>query len=326
MQQKKKREPTQFAEYEFLLRILNIVLKYKYRILLFSIVVTSAVIGLSLLQPNKYSAYSVVAFNLNQNRGGVTPGNYRGNSTLNVLEYDLIIDQVPEDEKDRHLTLMKSFGFLSQIIEKHQLKRTIFHEAWDAQNEQWLEGKEPSDQEAVDAFRSGYFGIAKYGSTDMVTVAITSLNPKLSQVLSNDIPRMYNEYNLNREISELDARRAYLEKRLSEVRSKESQQSIYRLLESLLAVESLLYAKNNYPLEIIIPASEPRFKSSPKRKVWAIGGFVGSVAFAIFAVLALSIFTTFRRDLQAFSEAAESTQADSSTTPESDGDEWVDKN
>jgi len=322
-----ERQPTQFAEYEFLLRVLHIVLKYKYRILLFSIVFTAVVVGISLLQPNKFSATSVVAMNLNENRGGVAPGGYRGNSTLSVLEFDMIVEPASVDERDRHLTRLKSFNFLSSVIDEFELLPVIFADNWDAELQDWHEDKTTTMQEAVDAFRGEYLAVGKHGSTDMITIGVTSIDPKLSQTVANAIPGLYNQYNLGREVEELSSRRAYLEKRLSEVRSRESQQSIYRLLESQLAVESLLYARSNYPLEVIIPAGMPRFKSSPKRKLWAIGGFVGSVFLAIFVVLGSSVFTAFRRDLESFSSTVDSNTGTREVAPNISGvgEEWVDK-
>jgi len=274
-----------------------------------------------------FSAASVVALNLNENRGGVAPGGYRGNSTLNVLEYDMIVEPSSEDERDRHLTRLKSFDFLEGVIDQFNLLPIVFPDQWDQKNEQWLEGQEPSLQEAVDLFRSKFISVGKHGSTDMITVGIMSEDPRLSQTLANSIPKLYNDYNLKREVDELTSRRTYLEKRLSEIRSRESQQSIYRLLESQLAVESLLYARTNYPLEIIIPASTPRFKSSPKRKVWAIAGFVGSVIFSIFIVLASSVMKAFLGDLRAFSDSQrdDGNEEESTETIVSVGDKWIDQ-
>lgn len=315
------RSPSQFVEYELLLRIISVLLSYKYRIFVFAFFVTGGVIGLSMLVEPRFSASSVVAVNLDDQRGGVSPEPYRGNNTLGVLEYDLIMTQVPTDEKDRHLARLESYDFLSKFLVHYALLPEIMRDSWDAVAQDWIEGTQPDMRDAVNTFRGGIFSIGKFGSTDMISINVTTHDPALSTKISRSIPEFYNVYNRELELQVLADRRAYLEDRLRQVTSKETQSSIYRILESQISVESLLFARKNFPLETIRPAIEPQFKAYPKRKSWAVLAFVGSVAFSIFAVLFLSIFKAFRADLGRYNRSAttilESTVEDS--------DEWIDE-
>lgn len=323
MTEKFKREPSQFAEYELLLKILHVISSYKYRIFFIAMIGTSIVVGLSLLVENKFTATSVVAINLNDKRGGVSPDSYRGNTTINVLEYDLIVDQASEDERDRHLARLQSFGFISEFVSEYKLLPIIFSNNWDSERQVWIDGSVPDMRDAVDSFVGSYLSIGKFGKTDMITVSITSNSGSLSADLSVEIIKSYNEYNRDRELDVLNERKNYLENRLSQVSSKETQLSIYRLLESQIAVESLLFARKNYPLEIIRPAIIPKFKSYPKRKVWAVGSFIGLIFTSIFGVFFFSLLGALKRDLDGYSrvQTERSSLPDESTLAEND---WID--
>ena len=317
------RKPSQFAEYELLLKILHIILSYKYRIFFIALIGTSIVVGLSLLVENKFTATSVVAINLNDKRGGVSPDSYRGNSTINVLEYDLIVDQASDDERDRHLARLRSFGFLSEFITDFNLLPVIFSKNWDSQRGIWADGSVPDLRDAVDSFVGSYLSVGKFGKTDMITVSITSASGALSSDLSVKIIESYNTYNRDRELNVLKDRKVYLEKRLSEVSNKETQLSIYRLLESQISVESLLFARKNYPLEIIRPAIIPKFKSYPKRKVWAVGTFIGLIFTSIFSVFFFSMLGALKRDLDGFSRS-QLDQVKLKSEPNLTENDWVD--
>lgn len=321
-EEQRKRVPTQFVEYELLLRIISILLSYRYRIFFFAVLVTGSVVGLSLLVESRFSASSVVAVNLDDQRGGVSPEPYRGNTTLGVLEYDLVMNQVPADEKDRHLARLESYDFISKFLIEYELLPLLMRDDWDPTNQVWLSGAAPDMRDAVSKFRGDVYSIGKFGSTDMLSINITFHDPILAAEISRNIPHFYNSYNREKELEVLHDRRAYLEDRLRQVTSKETQSSIYRILESQISVESLLYARKNFPLETIRPAVEPQFKSYPKRKSWAILAFIGSIGLSIFLVLFLSIFSAFRKDLRQYSQSNNEVEG---TVSGMSGDEWIDE-
>lgn len=315
------RKPSQFAEYELLLKILNVCLSYKYRIFFVSLIGAAAVAGLSMLLEDRYTASAVVALNLNDKRGGVSPDSYRGNSTINVLEFDLIVDQASSDEKDRHLARLKSFDFLSGFIIKNNLLPMIFRSKWSDNSQGWIEDFHPDIRDAVNAFRGDFLSIGKYGKTEMISVSVTSHSASLSAELADKISSAYNIYNRDRELGILAGRKEYLEKRLEEVSNKETQLSIYRLLESQLAVESLLFARKNYPMELIRPAMPPKFKTYPKRKIWVAAAFIGLIFISIFSVFALSMIRALSRDLKSLSFTNKTNSNQENEVNDSD---WVD--
>ena len=102
------------------------------------------------------------------------------------------------------------------------------------------------------------------------------------------------------EAAEIAEQRKFLESRLEATSNLEIQRSIYRMLETQLASEALIFAKNSYPLEEIQPALPPQFKSSPQRKTWAILSFVGVVFAGVVVVLTRVVIAKISGALKAY--------------------------
>jgi uncharacterized protein involved in exopolysaccharide biosynthesis len=281
---------------EYLFAILNA----KYRIVLLAILVAGAVFGFSVLIPDKFSATSVLAVNINENPGGVAPKTYRGNDALGLLEHDFIIDATPANELDRLLARLRSHSFVQSFIEKHNLLPLLFPTLWSAETESWVDSA-PDLREAVNIFKSSYLSIRHDESNGLLFISFTTLDPVFSAELANIYSADFNAYVRTLELNQLTTRRLYLENRLSEVQNMEVHRSIYRLLEAQLAVESLLYARENYPLEAIQPAMVPLFKSYPSRKKWTVLAFFAVIFLGIFTVVAWVILKKIRSGLAAYS-------------------------
>jgi hypothetical protein len=107
------------------------------------------------------------------------------------------------------------------------------------------------------------------------------------------------------------------------VSNTEIHRSIYRLLEAQLAVESLINARANYPLEMIQPATEPLFESYPNRKKWTAFTLIGLVFIGIAGVFTIALVSGLRHDLKAYAD-----RVDPKSGPEFEGpqhQEWIDK-
>ncbi len=293
------------AEYELLLKFLHQLLSYKFRIALVAIFGAGVVFCMSLLLENRYSAQVNVAVNISEDPGGIQPNNYRGANTIGVLEYDFIIDGIQANERERLLARMDSFGYISTFITQQNLLQVLYKDSWDESNEQWIDGFEPDMREAVKKFKSDFLYIFTDKKTDLLNVRLTSTSPEFSAQLANAFVRSFNDYLKNLDLNEIKNRRDYLEQRLSEVKNSEIQRSIFRLLETQLAVESLINARANYPLEVIQPATVPLFESFPARKQWTAITLILLLFVGVLFVVAMNVFSALRRDLKAYSERHE---------------------
>jgi len=312
------------ADYQLLLKYMHQLLHYKYRVAITAILGAGIVFGLSWLLVDRFSAQATVAINISEAPGGIKPKDYRGGSTIGVIEYDFIIDSTQSNERERHLARMESFGFISSFIAEQNLLPWLYAKDWDEKDGSWKEGVKPDIREAVKEFKSKalYIGIDK--KTDLLIVKITADTAIRAAHLVNEFIRAFNLYIRTLDVEELKSRRTYLEHRLTEVRNTEMHRSIYRLLEAQLAVESLIFARENYPLEMIQPATEPLFKSYPPRKKWTALTLIGLLFLGYGIVIVGGIVSTLRRDLKAYAdEINPKPKTDQAALP-SEREEWID--
>ncbi len=295
-------ETAHVAEYELLLKFLNQLLSYKFRIAIVAVLGAGIVFGLSLLLENRYSAQATVAINISEDPGGVQPNNYRGVNTIGVLEYDFIIDGIQANERERLLARMDSFGFISDFINQQQLLQWLYEESWNNEKQQWVEGFTPDMREAVKKFKSDALYVFTDRKTDLLNIRITSKSPEFSARLANTFVKAFNDYLRELDLGEIKNRRNYLEQRLSEVKNSEIQRSIFRLLETQLAVESLINARANYPLEVIQPATVPLFESYPARKQWTAITLILLLFSGVVFVVSMNVCVALRRDLKAYAQ------------------------
>lgn len=108
--------------------------------------------------------------------------------------------------------------------------------------------------------------------------------------------RRHNETQCGR-INKTDFRHEFLNKRLKEVDNIELHRSIFRMIETQLAAESLLHARQDYPLEVIQPALEPLFKNYPKRKQWSALTFILVVLLGIVVTIGAVVLKKIKQGL-----------------------------
>lgn len=315
----------QFPEYVLLLKLMHKLLRYKYRIAIIAILGAGLVLAASFLITDRYSSQATVAINFSETPGGIKPNNYRGSNTIGVLEYDFIIDSTQSNEKERYLARMESFGFVSSFINEQNLLPWLYASDWNESKKVWKESIAPDMREAVKRFKSGSFYIDVDKKTDLLNVRITTETPQMSAFLANEYVKSFNTYIRDLESNELKSRRNYLEKRLKEVTNTELHRSIYRLLEAQLAVESLIFARANYPLEMIQPATEPLFESYPNRKKWTALTLIGLLFFGIFTVIFVQIISSFRTDLKAYNDIHFPQSGFNTDQDNLDREGWVDE-
>lgn len=285
-----------------LFEYLHALLAAKYRILLVAVVVAVSVFGFSKTIEDTFSAAATVAININSEPGGVAPKNYRAGDSLGLIEYDLLIDPAADNEIQRLLARMKSAAFSELFVVENGLLQYIYAEHWDAKEGDWREGFKPSMTDAVLYFRRKMRSVYLDQATKLLDIRFVTRDPALSADLANRFVTRFNKYIQEMEAEEVAERREFLEGRLNETSNLEIQRSIYRMLETQLATEALIFAKKAYPLEPIQPALSPQFKSAPKRKTWAILAFVGSAFAGIVIVLSWVMISKIRKALSAYGQ------------------------
>ena len=243
------------------------------------------------------------------------------------------------NELDRLLARMRSMKFSQQFIEQNKLLPYIFHNHWDPQQEAWKEGFKPDLREAGLTFMTRLRGVELDEASGLLRINFTTRDPQFSAALANAFVSQFNQFIRDAEARELEARRDYLTKRLKEVDNIELHKSIYRLMETQLAAESLLYARSEYPLELIQPAFPALYKTYPLRKKWAVMAMLATIMLGIMFAIGMVLLSKIKQaiaayqtkqltELQASSSVATANKpAITDKAPVDDhynGDDWID--
>jgi uncharacterized protein involved in exopolysaccharide biosynthesis len=283
-----------------LLEYLYAILRYKYRILVIAMLGAVLIFGYSKFLDDIYASTALVAVNIRDKPGGVAPKDYRASDALGLIEHEFIIEGAHSNERDRLMARMRSLKFSQAFIEENDLLPYIFEKQWDKKNKKWLEGFQPDIREANKIFNESMRGLEPDDETGLLRVRFKTRDPKLSSELANKFVVRFNRFIRENEAAELKARRDYLDARLQEVENIELHRSIYRLMETQLAAESLIYARTEYPLEVIQPAFPPLFKTYPQRKKWAALTFVGLLLLGVMVSIGMVLLKNLRNGLKEY--------------------------
>jgi len=295
-----------------LMQYLSALLRAKYRILIIALVISSAVFGMSRLVHNLYTSSAILAININQNPGGVKPGQYRGSDLLGLIEHDFVMESAAENEIERLIARMTSTSFMSLFMKENNVVEYIYSDFWDAEENAWVDGFEPSEIEAITFFRKNMIDVFVDQVTGLLRINITTKNPVYSADLANKYWVRFNEYITEIESVEMERRRSYLEDKLDGLSNLEMQRSIFRLIETQLASEALLFGRDNYPLEEIQVAIPPLNKSYPNRKLWTVLAFVGTAILSIVFVLTSVVVKNIRVALEPYQQTSDHKRKDAS--------------
>ncbi|MBT8440195.1 MAG: hypothetical protein HKP55_08795 [Gammaproteobacteria bacterium] len=321
-----------------LLEYLHAILRFKYRILIVAMIGAVAMFAYSKLVDDIYMSTSVVAVNIKEKPGGVSPKDYRASDALGLIEHDFIIEAAHSNERDRLMARMRSMKFSQLFIEENNLLPYLFHKRWNAREKKWEQGFKPDPREAGQIFNQAIRGLNSDDESGLLRINFKTRDPELSAQLANKFVERFNRFIRDNDASELKARREYLEARLNEVENIELHRSIYRLMETQLAAESLLYARSDYPLEVIQPAFPAIYKTYPQRKKWAALTFVGLILLGVMISIGFVLLKNLRSGLKEYQEKHTASQAENDKTKTGDkqqvtptqpqtpyqGDDWVD--
>jgi hypothetical protein len=316
-----------------LLEYLRALLLHKFKIVISATIGSIIVFGISLLIENQYSASTLVAININTEPGGVSPSTYRSSDTLGLLEHDFLLDaaNAHSNEIDRLLAKMRSIGFNEVFFEEQNLLPILFKEYWNPETNKWNDDFVPDLRYASMAFDEIRF-FEFDDETELLKIGFSTTDPQLSAALSNAFVLSFNKYLKEQQSKVIANRREFLNKRLKEVDNIELHRSIFRMIETQLAAESLLHARQDYPLEVIHPALPPVFKNYPKRKQWAALTFILLTLLGIMITIGSVVLSKLKAGLAGYNLQIkqENSEEFSKLEQENDlglstADEWVDE-
>ena len=197
---------------------------------------------------------------------------------------------------------LKSRVFLSQFIEKHNLKAEIFAiKFWDASNNKlifdenifneqtktwqwktssnWKKEQQPSDQEAVKALLEN-INVNFDKNTGIVEITASHRSPFVAQKWVQWLVDDINQYMIQQGMADAKKSIQYLNKKMAETPIAEMQKVLNDLIEEKTKAIMLAQMRDQYVLKIIDPAVVPENKAKPKRALICLmatllGGMLG---------------------------------------------------
>lgn len=185
--------------------------------------------------------------------------------------------------EDIALATLFSKKFLSDFIERNNLKTLIYSELWDKEKQIWL-GKEPSNEKTFTKFKS-LINHSRDSKTDIHELSISWPNSEGSADLANDLLKDLNSYNSSIAIERANRKLAFLEQEQKNLRLINTKTVMSKLIELTINEKMLASDNTEFSFQIIDPAYASDRPHHP-RPILILGGAL-TVSFFLGLVLSL---------------------------------------
>lgn len=193
---------------------------------------------------------------------------------------------------------MTSRDYVINFIIKNDLKkrvyaaeklidnRLLYNEKLIGKNQEWLNGKEPSNDQVYKKFIKDILKVEVDRDKEFITISITDLDPLFSKELLIRFIDDLDFYTLKRKEKELNNSIAFLESKLVDATSLNLKLIINQLIENNFQELSLISAKDDYSFAVLDSPYVPSNKSKPARTfivlVFILAGILISYTVIIF--------------------------------------------
>ena len=266
------------------------------------VTVLAAAIGIyiSLSMPNLYKSTATLISTTSQEQSGTAALAARFGGLASMAGVNLGGSSL--DKTSMAIEILKSHAFLSEFIEKRELKPILMaSKSWDAEankivydkniyaqetkewswqtSSQWKREQEPTNQEAVKVLLNS-IAISQNKESGLVNISATHLSPYIAQQWVQWLVEDINQHMRRQDIAEAEKSIGYLKAKLEQTPLAEMQKIFYELIEAQTKTKMLAEIRDQYVLKVIDPATVPELKDKPKRALICImavllGGVVG---------------------------------------------------
>lgn len=285
--------------------IIFVLVKSKWLILLFPLMVSVAFAFVLVDLPNRYKADATLV-----SAGSVT-GKMSGQlGSLAALAGVNIGGLAGDDKTDLGIEIITSREFISQFIKKHDLliplmaaervnlqsgELILDPEIYDQQSQKWVRQvqepyqPEPSEQEAHKAFLDS-FSVSKDKIKNLVFISFEHVSPDVAKNVVNWLVEDINEYMRQADIKDAKKSIEFLNREADAAAVVEIKNVIYTLLEDRLKTLMIANVRQEYVFKFIEKAVSPQEKSGPQRALILIMIFLGALFIASsFAIIRAKI-------------------------------------
>jgi uncharacterized protein involved in exopolysaccharide biosynthesis len=189
-------------------------------------------------------------------------------------------------QKSEPIAVLQSRYLTEQFIEVNNLLPVLFEKKWDSQSGQWIDkrpSKIPTLWKGDEEFKK-IRTVLVDAKTGLVTLSITWHDPELAATWANGLVEMTNRQLREKAIREAQRNIAYLKDQASKTDLVPVRTALSTLMEDEFKQSMVAGGNEEYALKVIDPAIKPESPSSLRRIFVVLGGFLGGLFIAIFAV------------------------------------------
>ena len=277
----------------------------KWLIALITAVAALIAVYISLNMPNTYKSTATLISTASQKQSGTAAlaAQFGGLASMAGVN----IGGRSFDKTSMAIEILQSQAFLSEFIEKHELKPVLMAgKHWDAGNNKmifdeavymqetnqwawntsspWKKASQPTDQEATRVLRNS-IAITQNKESGIVIISATHLSPYIAQQWVQWLVVDINQHMRQQDINEAEKSIGYLNNKLEETPLAEMKKIFYELIEAQTKTKMLAEVRDEYVLKVIDSPAVPEQKFEPKRALICIMGTLLGVMIGIIFVL-----------------------------------------
>jgi uncharacterized protein involved in exopolysaccharide biosynthesis len=263
--------------------LVETLLLYRTRVLLFVIGCTVLVAVVSLVIPKEYDAAVMISAVTNTSEksfsGGGALGSLGGLAALAGMSFG------SDSKKAESIATLQSQALTGRYIRENNLLPILYADLWDAQQKKWKvtdPKKMPTLWKAIQYFKH-VRTISTDTKTGLVTLTVRWNDADLAAKWANGIVKMTNDYEREAALVESDRNVAYLTKQAAMTDVVGIKEAIYNLLQSEINKGMIARGTEEYAFKVIDPAIVAEKPAFPQKTIWVLAAFFGSLILAIFA-------------------------------------------
>ena len=226
-------------------------------------------------------------FPAEENHSGGLQGSSMG-SSLQLLMPQL---STSGDKVAKHLSVLESYSFLAEFIEKKDLLPLLFYMDWDDISQSWREEK-PTIDRAVRELKS-VIEHEKEPATGIIRLTLMWHDRELAALWANQIITALNDHIRNSDIEDTRLSLQYIQEEIGQTSLKIPQNVLYNITGELTSKMMMANTRQEYAFEIIDYARTPEYRYSPQRTTIVILSTFISFILACF----ISILINMTRNL-----------------------------
>ncbi len=267
----------------------RVLTRYKWMIIMITLLATAAATAVALLMTPIYRAEVLLAPVSGEEQSGMAALAGQLGGLASIAGVNLKSGSTSAEES---LATLSSRAFIGKFITDEKLLPVLFEDEWDAEAQDWIKKtaeKAPTLLRAHGLFTNEALSASTNKKTGLVTVAVEWRDPELAARWANELVARLNGHEKRVAISEAERSIGYLKEQLGSTSVVEIQQAVHRLIEGEMKKIMLANVRDQYAFKIIDPAVTPEKKVKPKRGMIVILGLMGGVSLGVIVAFISSL-------------------------------------